>query len=97
MVNISDRQVVDTGVGPEGRDYRVPEVRISGNDIAAPQPVPEGATESIVNSDISVPRNIEVESQTVRIQPDGSAVIDVLLSYEEADGATKHEVRLSRV
>lgn len=100
MVNISDRKVVDTGTKETtGVDFRVPEVPIAGQPIVVapepPEPLPSGGGGS--NPDIDVPRNIQMESQTVRIQPDGSAVIDVELSFEVNDTTIKHDMRITKI
>jgi len=100
MINISDRQVVDTGAKETSTgDFRVPEVQVVGKPIVvspeSPEPISSGNSGS--NSDIEVPRNLQVESQTVRIQPDGSAVIDVEVSFESSDTTIKHEQRITKI
>ena len=96
-VNISDRQIVDTEEQDSSVDFRVPAVKISGVEISTPSATPDSSSESPDFGGMGVPRNITLESQSVRVQPDGSTVIDVVLSYDEAAGASKHEVRISRV
>jgi hypothetical protein len=42
------------------------------------------------------PTDIRVESQTVKIAPDGSSRIDLLLSFEDAPNAIKYEARVTK-
>lgn len=98
-VNQSDRQIVDTG-GTSDTSYRLTDVPVVGVEYTPPeQTEPSSGTESdpAESSDIGIARNIQIESQVVRIQADGSAVVDVTASFDTADGATKHEVRLSKI
>lgn len=100
MVNTSDRQIVDTGTTEStAGDFRVPEVLVIGQSLSTSPPESDQSPDSGTGSTgtIGVPRNIELESQTVRIQPDGSAVIDVELSFEPAEDADKHEIRITKL
>jgi len=97
--NLSDRKVIDTGRGSvDNPDYRLPEVQVVGTgyevvpDTSDTAPDPGGDVD-----DLGVPRSIQVEEQNMRVQPDGSAVVDVVLSYEEAEGASRHELRISKL
>jgi hypothetical protein len=100
--NISDRKIIDTGRGGSAltSDYRLPEVQIVG---AGFDSVPGDVTPSDPPANVSptptvgIVRNMAVEEQRVRISPDGSAVVDVVLSFDAADGAAKHELRISKI
>jgi hypothetical protein len=102
-LNITDRKIVDTGRADSldgGQPFRAPEVKVVGQDFTVPPPSsdPTGVDQNApAQSDVGVVRNITLESQDVRIQPDGSAVVDVTLSFDQADGAAKHELRLTKV
>jgi hypothetical protein len=98
-LNLSDRKIIDTGIGGNALtdpDFRLPEVNIVGHgtDLTGGQDKPHVGTPT--GTEVGVPTEIQLEKQTVRIQPDGSAVVDVILSYLPAQGATKHEMRISK-
>lgn len=52
--------------------------------------------EDEVGDQLDVPGTFEIISQTVRIGPDGSQVVDVIIDVEEVQGAVKYEVRMSK-
>lgn len=102
--NTSDRKIVSTGERALATDeYRGPEVAVVGADMEVEEDGGD-STDTVDDGDeqpdeqeVGVVRGIIVESQEVRIQPDGSAVIDVVVSFEEATDAVKHELRISKL
>lgn len=102
-LNTSDRKVIETTDGAlRDPDFRLPEVNIVGygtdlNQTSPPVVLPPDGTDPDAGVDLGVPSNIQIERMDVRIQPDGSAVVDLLASYEPAEAARSHEVRISRL
>jgi hypothetical protein len=100
---LSDRKIIDTGRFSSGVSvFRTPEVRVVGVEYdavstAAPtEPAPPPA-ETEVDTSLPAPSNFQVESQTVQIQPDGSARVDVVVSFEAPDEYDRYELRLAKV
>lgn len=100
-LNTTDRKIINTGGSDSdsGQQFRTTEVRVVGAEYESPTDQPDSSTDSPAESgpDIGTVRNVVVEEQDVRIQPDGAAVIDVTLSFEQAENAVRHELRLSKV
>lgn len=48
-------------------------------------------------NDLPPPNDIKVKSQTIRFTPEGTQVIDVVLTWEEIPGATNYEVKIMKV
>lgn len=100
-VNESDRKIISTrGDGLiADPSYRVTDAPVVGVEYVPARGFESGGDTGggSANPEIGTVRNIQLESQVVRIQADGSAVIDVTISFESADGADRHEVRLSKV
>jgi len=100
-VNESDRKIISTR-GGEGLiadpSYRVTDAPVVGVEYVPARGSESGggSTGGPADPQIGVARNIQIESQSVRIQADGAAVIDVIISFEGAEGASRHEVRLSK-
>lgn len=101
--NLSDRKIIDTKGGAlRDPGFRTPEVRIVGYG-SAPADNGGGGTQPVDPSnppravEVGVPRDIEVEEQEVRVKSDGSAVVDMVLTYTTADGASRHEMRISKI
>lgn len=98
-VNDSDRKIVDTRAPYGNESYRLTDVPVIGVQPVPPQttePLP-GQDPTVSPGDIGNVRNIALDSQSVRIQPDGSATVDVVLSFEPASGASKHEIRITKL
>lgn len=98
-VNESDRRIVDTGSTSDS-SFRLAEVPVVGVEYSpaeTSEPSSGSESEPPDSADVGVVRNIQIESQVVRIQADGSAVIDVTASFETAANASKHEVRSSKI
>lgn len=99
-VNLSDRKIVDTNVPDGSTTYRLTDVPVVGVQPAAPQttePGPSQGDPSAAPGEVGVVQLITMESQDVRIQPDGSAAVDVVLSFTPASGASRHEVRITKL
>ena len=101
-LNLSDRKIVDTRGGAlRDPSFRLPEVDIVGRGEGPSSPVGDTATPPPSapppSSEMGVPTSIRVESRDVRIQKDGSSVIDVVVSYLPAPGARQHEVRITKL
>lgn len=100
--NLSDRKIIDTRGGAiRDPDFRTPEVKVVGYG-SAPRESDNGSTGADPSlpreeSEVGVPRDIEIESQVVRVKSDGSAVVDMVLTYTTADGAARHEMRISKI
>ena len=48
------------------------------------------------NEILGVPSNFSVFSQTVKILPDGTAMVDVILDIPDVPGANNYEVRITK-
>jgi len=100
-VNTSDRKIVDTQAGAlRDPDFRLPEVNIVGREPSAADGSGGGGTIGDGprrEADVGVPRDIHIESMEVRVLPDGSSVTDIVLSYVPAEGARRHEMRITRL
>jgi hypothetical protein len=105
-MNISDKQVVDTG--KDGSEpFRLPDGNIAGLGFTEPTittdtgegeeevGIPQG--EGAVSSSMPPPNNLFIDSQTVRIAPDGGAVVDIVLGFDAIEDAVGHEVRISKL
>lgn len=84
------------------KDFRYPEVFIEGIDYA---PSSDQADETVFQDDerpvgfdqqIGVPRNLRLDFQRRR-KRGVSTFIDAFILYEPAEGAVKHEFRVSKV
>lgn len=52
--------------------------------------------EDEIGDELDVPGTFEIISQTVRTDPNGNQVVDVVIDVEEVDGAVKYEVRMTK-
>lgn len=101
-INISDRKIVNVQSGPlRGSEFRLPGVNIVGygadvRDVGG-EPPGTAPGDPVFSGELGTPSDIQVENMEVRIQPDGSALVDVTFSYTPADGAATHEMRISRL
>ncbi len=55
--------------------------------------VPPGAWDEGTTNLLDPPTEISIKSQTFRFAPDGSMVVDVVVSVGEVKGATNYELR----
>lgn len=101
-INTSDRKIIDTKSGMQSSpDFRMPEVDIVGYETVVGDDgegiVGQEPSDQSDDTEMDVPYDIRIEQQQIRIQPDGSAVVDILASYIAAEAAQSHEVRISRL
>lgn len=100
VTNSSDRKIVQTRDRGEG-EYRILPIEVIDFDETSGRTVvdvpEEEETSGEEEDEIGTVRNIQIESQTVKIQPDGSAVIDVVVSFDTASGADEHELRITKI
>jgi hypothetical protein len=103
-LNLSDRKIIRTRRDGSGKtDFRLPDVPLVGAEItAATEEVPDSGFPSdpgvpVVDKEVGVPSDLVVEEQLVRVQADGTAVVDVVISYVPADGARSHEMRITKL
>lgn len=82
-VDTVDGGSADTGTGDGGDVVYEPPT----NDI----PVESGAEETL-----PTPQFIEIVSQTIRIAPDGSTLVDVVIDVEDIPGVTNYDVRVTK-
>lgn len=54
-------------------------------------PVESGETDAL-----PTPQFIEIVSQTIRIAPDGSSLVDVVINVEDIPGVTNYDVRVTK-
>lgn len=77
--------IVDSGevIDPDrpAPDATIPEDEIPDLDIPESLPTPE---------------EINVISQTVRIAPDGKAVVDVVIEIVDSEGTTEYDIRVTK-
>lgn len=109
-VSKSDRQIAKTRYDDDQRrDFRSNEVRVAGRGmhISSDEDADDdtGGLSGTVDEDretggarstIGTVRDIRVEKEVVKQQPDGTSVVDVTFTFEEARGAANHEVRISK-
>ena len=80
---------------PESDDGNEPSYDGSDTSPTTAQFRDELSTDSEENS-LLPPTDFVIISQTARIGPDGTIRVDVVLGFEEADGAENYEVRSSK-
>lgn len=73
----------DTGSGDGGVVYDPP----TGVDI----PVESGESDKL-----PTPQTVTIISQTIRIAPDGSSLVDVVIEVEDIPGVTNYDVRITK-
>lgn len=106
-VNRSDKQIARTRYDDDQRrDFRSNEVRVAGRgmhissdedaDAGSAGTADPGSDTETERSTIGTVRNIRVEKEFIKQQPDGTSVVDVTFTFEEARGAANHEVRFSK-
>lgn len=101
-ISTSDRKIVNTQSGDlRGSEFRLTGVNIVGygaevRDVGG-EPPGSAPGDPVFSGELGTPSNIQIENMEVRIQPDGSGLVDVTFSYEPASGASKHEMRISRI
>lgn len=101
--NLSDRKIINTKGGAiRDPDFRAPEVLLVGRESGPANPLSGGSTPADPSNpprtvEVGVPRDIQIEKQEVRVRSDGSAVVDMVLTYTTADGASRHEMRISKI
>jgi hypothetical protein len=111
-ISISDRKITITDgtlgnlsrLRPDALDAPQGTLVQSVDEFGNPQvpisttPDGEGATIDSPELTLSVqpPGNITVEKQEVKVAGDGSAKIDVTLSFDEVDGAANYEARVTK-
>lgn len=94
--NISDKEVAKTSHG--GEAFRLPGVNIEGVSLFTV--TGDDGSETVVidlPDGLAAPKNLKVESATLRIAKDGSQVVDVVISFDKVVGAAKYEAKLGKV
>lgn len=95
-MNLSNRKIVDVD-RRKINAFRAPEAQIVGIEFEEEKTESTTMASISYRDDIGVPRNLQVDEQTLRTEQDGSSVVDVVLSFEGARGASSHEVRISKL
>ena len=59
----------------------------------------EGDSESGdgIEVDLPPPTGLEIKSQTIGFTPDGRQFVDVVIEFNEVDGASNYDVRITKV
>lgn len=111
-ISINDRQIVVSESSPDSLlrlrpgyidmargtesvpvdEFGNPMVRLPSNDPGGDG----GGLISVPSFSLGTPSNIEVERQAVRVAPDGSAKIDLTVSFLEVAGAIRYEARVTK-
>lgn len=93
-VSISDRQVTQTEQITLPSITAVPKGLKLDKDMSGPDIDDEGPV--FENPFLEVPQNITVKSQTIRYTPEGRQVVDVVLEWDEVEGASGYDVRVTK-
>lgn len=75
----------DVGTGDDGGDS--PVYTPPTNDV----PAENGESDAL-----PVPQSINIVSQTIRIAPDGSSLVDVVIEIDDIPGVTNFDVRVTK-
>lgn len=90
IINETQRKVLPTARLPRGLpgEYR----DVLGDD----QSPGEGGSPDEGEGDLPPPTNIAVEDMEIGFTPDGTQYIDVTIGFDEVDGATNYDVKVTR-
>lgn len=67
-----------------------------GGDAVYTPPTNDTPAESGEIDMLPTPQTIEIVSQTIRIAPDGSSLVDVVIKVEDIPGVTNYDVRVTK-
>lgn len=95
-MNISRRKIVDID-RKIARAFRAPTAGVIGMTFDEAKDTEIDTASVSYRDDVGVPRNIQLDQQTLRTEVDGSSVVDVVISFDSARGAASHEVRISKL
>lgn len=85
---------IEPGTGPSIQPLREPQDTDQGAMLDEGEVIlPSDDIIGTIPGTISAPENLTVISQTIRVLPDGTSVVDVVLDVEEVLGASRYEVR----
>lgn len=97
--SITDDQVVkrrNKGKIPAAGSPGIEGLSSAGQDIISPvDGEPEGGGDD--DQTLVAPRNLKVISQRIRFAPDGTQYVTVVVEFDEVEGASSYESRVSKL
>lgn len=88
IVKETPNKLLPTNSLPRGLPGEYRDVVRTGDDAPGGNPGEGG--------DLNPPKNIKIKSQTIKFGPDGTQFVDVVVEFDEVDGASNYDVRITK-